>query len=64
MAHFETEKFHAAYVKGNQIAQTGKVGAYQIADDLGFERDSNEWRAAVSGAAAFMFNGHTFPLSA
>lgn len=63
---FNTEAFANAYVAGNKIAQTQDTtspefkGAYQIATELGYDRDTMEWDAAVAGAAAFYFNGHKF----
>lgn len=63
----DIESFATAYVAGNKNAQSYQYttafewkGAYQIADDLGYDRDSIEWDAAVAGASAFFFNAHRF----
>jgi hypothetical protein len=53
------ENFVKAYLAGNEAAQA-RTGAYQIADDLGYERGTVEWEAAVAGAAAYLLKGHTF----
>ena len=58
--------FAAAYTEGNKAAQgydptkPDFKGAFQIADSLGFDRNSQMWEAAVGGAAAYYFNGHRF----
>lgn len=56
--------FCRAYLMGNEAAAAGQVGAYQIAYDCGFDKGTREYDAAVSGAAAFFFHGHTFEVKA
>lgn len=57
---FDIEAFATAYFAGNKMAQYEDTvdydfkGAYQIADELGYSRESIEWDAAVAGAAAFL----------
>jgi hypothetical protein len=62
----EVAAFAAAYVEGNKIAQgydpaePGFKGAFQIADDMGHQRDTLLWDAAVGGAAAFYLRGSRY----
>jgi hypothetical protein len=59
------EAFYSAYTAGNIKAQQYDPtspdfkGAFQIAEELGYVRDSVGWQAAVGGAAAWFFGGHT-----
>jgi hypothetical protein len=67
---FDTLAFAKAYLTGNEEAQKYDPskpdfkGAMQIADALGYERETPLWGAVVSGAAAFYFNGHRFETKA
>jgi hypothetical protein len=54
----ELERMVNAWLIGNRMAQQAEnLGAWQIATDLGYERDSLEWDAAVDGAAAYLLQG-------
>jgi len=60
----ELADFCYAYLLGNEAARESNGGAYQIADQLGFDRGTKRWDAAVAGAAAFLLSGHTFEAGA
>jgi hypothetical protein len=70
MTAFDTLSFAKAYLTGNEEAQKYDPtkpdfkGAMQIADALGYARNSMEWDAVVGGAAAFYINGHRFQVRA
>lgn len=66
MTNNEITAFANAYLSGNEAAQSkpDNMGLYQMADAAGYERDSLEWDAYVSGGAAFIFNGHSFETKA
>lgn len=63
---FNVADFVVAYVAGNKEAQKaapnteGWKSAYEIAEELGYERGSLAWDACVGGVAANYFQGHCF----
>lgn len=45
-----------AWIDGNRLAQQTDLSCYEVAETLGYERDTLGWDSAVQGSAQYRIN--------